>query len=147
MKVAILTPDLSAIESIKTNISQQELTVMQAHPSKGPRTLPIVNDVQPVPTNLQNIIDGPLVIQVPQALVLQTWALENKSAEQLEAEAIQAEKALLNDYIDELNVQLDITNALYNAMINGDKLNVLRDDRRITLKLLKLLARGAKRSL
>jgi hypothetical protein len=147
MKVAILTPDLSAIESIKTNINQQELAVMQAHPSKGPRTLPIVNDVLPVPTNLQNIIDGPLVIQVPQARVLQTWALENKSAEQIEYEDIQAEKAQINSYLTDLQTQLDISNAARAALTNNQRINELEKDTRVLMKSMKFLLRATKRSL
>jgi hypothetical protein len=86
-----------------------------------------------------------LSIQVSGGIATQVWTVRDKTAAELEAEELQAERQQINAYLAEVNTQLDITNAAYNALSNGDKLNVLRDDRRVTLKVAKFLLRSARR--
>jgi hypothetical protein len=104
-----------------------------------------VVDAQPVPSATQVVIDAGVVVGPLEAH--QTWGLRAKTADELEAEALAAEKEQVNAYLTEVNTQLDITNATYNAMTNAQKLDVLRDDRRVTLKVAKFLLRRAKADL
>jgi hypothetical protein len=88
-----------------------------------------------------------LSIQISGGIATEVWAVRDKTAAEIESEELQAEREQINAYLAEVNTQLDITNVAYNALSNADKLNVLRDDRRITLKCVKFLLRAARRGL
>jgi hypothetical protein len=128
---ARINPDTGAIE-------EKDLAVPPP-PNKGWLLLTIVA----APTISATQV-AELSIQISGGIATQVWTVRDKTAAEIEAEELQAERAQINAYLAEVNTQIDITNAAYNALSNGDKLNVLRDDRRVTLKVAKFLLRQAK---
>lgn len=104
-----------------------------------------VIDAQPAPTANQVVIDAGIVVGPVEAH--QTWALRSKTAEESEAEAIQAEKAQITTYIADIQTQLDISNATRAAMTTNQRFNALESDTRATMKAVKFLLRQAKRSI
>jgi hypothetical protein len=106
---------------------------------------PLVVDAKPAPGATQVVVDAGFVIEPAQ--VRQTWAVREMTAEEAEYAALQAEKALIAQDLDAVQARLDITNAAFNAMTTAQKFDVLREDRRVTLKAVKFLLRQAKRAL
>jgi predicted nucleic acid-binding Zn-ribbon protein len=106
---------------------------------------PLVIDAQPTPSATQAIVNAGYVVEPTQ--VRQTWALRDKTADELEVEAIDAAKDGYQAHIDALNVQLDITNAMRGAMTTNQRLNTLEADTRATMKAVKDLLRQAKRAM
>jgi hypothetical protein len=77
----------------------------------------------------------------------QAWAVRSKTADELEAEALAAEKAQLATYLADIQTQLDISNATRGAMTANQRLNTLENDTRATMKAAKFLLRQAKRAM
>jgi hypothetical protein len=132
---ARINPDTGAVE-------QRDFAEVQpAHR----RWVPLIFDAKPAASATQVIVNAGIVVGLTEAH--QTYGLREKTADELEAEALLTEKAQINGYLEELNVQLGISNVAFNAMSNAQKLDVLRDDRRITMKAVKFLLRQVKAGL
>lgn len=100
----------------------------------------------PAPVPGANQVVEPGLPAIDAVNCTQTWVVRDMTAAELEAAALSTEKDQIQGYIDTVNVQLNIDNATYNAMTNAQKLDTLRDDRRILLKAMKYLLRQAKRA-
>jgi hypothetical protein len=109
----------------------------------GKRWVPLIVDAQPAPSATQVVIDAGLVIGQTEAH--QTYALRDKTADELEAEALQTERAQITTYIADIQAQLDISNATRGAMTTNQRLNTLEADTRSTMRAVKYLLRQAKR--
>jgi hypothetical protein len=110
-------------------------------PDKG--WLPLIIDEQPVPTQTQVLVAGLVIGEEAH----QTWALRDKTADEIEYEAIQAEKAQIATYILDIQAQLDISNPTRAAMTTNQRINTLENDTRALLRSTKLLLRQLKRTL
>jgi hypothetical protein len=106
---------------------------------------PLVIDTQPVPSATQYVANAGIVIESGQ--VRQAWALLDKSAEQLEDDAVRAEKQQINTYLADLQTQLDISNAARAALTNVQRINELENDTRVVMRSVKFLLRETKRRL
>lgn len=126
------------------DITQEQFNALDGNPKQA-WLRQLVIDAKPVPSASQVVVDAGYVIEPTQ--VRQTWALRNKTADELEAESLAAEKVQITTCIAEIQTQLDISNAAFNAMTTAQKFDVLRDDRRASMKAIKFLLRQAKRSL
>jgi len=67
------------------------------------------------------------------------------TADELEAAALEAEKAQIVGYITDVQTQLDISNATRGAMTTNQRLNTLEADTRVLLKSVKFMLRRIKR--
>jgi hypothetical protein len=65
----------------------------------------------------------------------------------LEVESLQAEKAQITGYIDDLQTQLAIDNAARALLTNVQRINELEKDTRVLMRAVKFLLRDAKRRL
>lgn len=138
MKVARLTEDLLSVDAV-FEATQEQYDALKAHPTKAEIHWPYIVDAKPVATALQLVVDGPLVVEPTQ--VRKTWLLQAKDAGQIEFEELQAEKAQLAQLILDVKTQLDITNATFNAATTNGRFDILRDDRRLTLRALRFILR------
>jgi hypothetical protein len=110
-------------------------------PDKG--WLPLIIDEQPVPTQTQVLVASLVIGEEAH----QTWGLRDKTEDEIEAEAIRAEKSQIAGYIADIQAQLDITNSARGAMTTSQRLNTLENDTRALLRFCKLAARHLKRTL
>ena len=106
---------------------------------------PLVIDAQPVPSATQYFANAGFVIEAGQ--VRQSWALLDKSPEQLEDESVRAEKQQITTYLADLQTQLDISNATRAALTNVQRINEMEKDTRAVIRSVKFLLRETKRRL
>jgi hypothetical protein len=132
-----------AVESL-VDLDAEEYAGMQIN-GKALRLRLWVPTAPPAPSATQVVEPALPVVDAVNAT--QAWTLRSKTSEELEADAIQAEKIQLTQYITDIQTQLDISNAAFSALTTAQKFDVLRDDRRAALRALKLLLRQLKRSL
>jgi hypothetical protein len=130
---------------INPDTTLQEVRDFAAEPSFAKGWRPLTIEAQPTPSATQYVAAAPIVFG--QLTATQGWVLLDKSADQIEAEEVQAAKAGYQAHIDALNVQLDITNAMRGAMTTNQRLNTLEADTRATMRAVKDLLRQAKRAL
>jgi hypothetical protein len=107
--------------------------------------LPLVIDAQPTPGVNQVVVSAGIVFEATQAR--QTWALREKTADELEVEALTLELAQAANIIANLETQNAITNPQFNALTTAQKFDVLRADRNHGLRALLFLMRRAKRGM
>ena len=131
---ARINPDTGAPETRDFDVDPQR---------KG--WLPLVIDAQPVPSATQRVEFSGYVFEPTQ--VRQPWALVDKTADELEAEALQTEKQQITTYLADLQVQLDVSNATRAALTNSQRIDELEKDTRVLMKSAKYLLRQAKRSM
>lgn len=110
--------------------------------AKGWLLLAIVASPTPSPTQV-----AVLSVQIANNAAVQVWTLRDKSAAEIEAEELQAERAQIAGYIADIQTQLGISNATRGAMATNQRLNELERDTRIALKAAKYLLRQTMRSL
>ncbi len=104
---ARLTPDKLALEQT-VELTTEELAALGEWKQSFMRLYVI--DAQPTPSATQKVIDGAPLID--ETSYHRTWALIDKSAAELEAEAISTEKAELEDRITKLKAAIDQYQAL-----------------------------------
>lgn len=104
-----------------------------------------VVDPQPTPGATQKVVGAGYVVEPTQ--VRQTWSLADKSAAELEADALKTERADLDTYLASLQAQLDISNATRATLSNAQRINELENDTRASMRALKFLLRDARRRL
>jgi hypothetical protein len=138
---ARLTQDKLAVEAI-FDLSAQNFAAQGEWKQSFLRLYVI--DAQPVPSATQ-VLDVPVVVIGP-VEAHQTWALRDKTPDELEAAALDTEKTQLQAYIDDLNVQLAIDNAARALLTNVQRINELEKDTRSTMRAVKFLLRQAKRN-
>jgi hypothetical protein len=136
--------DQATQQATVINLTDEQYLALAGNP-KREWIRPLVIDPQPTPSATQVVVDAGIVVGPTEAH--QTWALRDKTADELEAEAIAAAKAGYQAHIDSLNAQLDITNQMRGAMTTNQRLNTLEADTRATMRAVKDLLRQAKRSI
>jgi hypothetical protein len=114
-------------------------------PSKTADLRVYVIDAQPTPAATQAVESAGIVVGPVEAH--QTWALRDKTADELEDDAIAAELLQTDTLIANIDTQNAITNAAFNAMTTAQKLDVLRADRNHVLRAVKFLLRRARRGM
>jgi hypothetical protein len=102
-----------------------------------------VVDAQPTPSATQVVVNAGIVVGEIEAH--QTWTLRDKTATELEDDALAEELAQLDTLLANIDTQNAITNAAFNAMTTAQKFDVLRADRNHLLRAAKFLLRRAKR--
>ena len=125
-------------------LTPEQFAALQANGKAANLRLWVV-DSRPVPGASQVVIDAGIVVGPVEAH--ETWALRDKTADELEADALSEEKAQIAAYITDLQTQLDISNAARAALTNVQRLNELEKDTRIAMKAAKFLLRQAKRAI
>ena len=125
-------------------LTPENFAVMQSNGKAADLRLFVV-DAQPVPAAGQAVAAAGIVVGPVEAH--QTWSLRSKIADELETDALLAEKALVQGYIDDLNVQLAIDNAARALLTNVQRINELEKDTRSTMKAVKFLLRQSRRAL
>jgi hypothetical protein len=125
------------------DLSVEQFSALQDNGKAAALRLYVV-DAQPTPGAGQVIVDTGIVVGPVEAH--QTWGLRSKTADELEAEAIAAEKAQLDALLANIDTQNAITNTQFNAMTTAQKFDVLRADRNHVLRAVKFLLRQARRS-
>jgi hypothetical protein len=144
MTYARLTEDLLGIERLNA-ISDAEFAVLAA--AFNPKTARFrlqVDDALPTPLPTQKIVSTGYVIELNQ--IRQTWALVDKTADELEADALSEEAQQVTGYIADIQAQLDVSNADRALLTNAQRINELEKDTRVTMRAAKWLLRQAKRS-
>jgi hypothetical protein len=130
-------------------LSDENAASILSHATKAADHRPYVEDQEPTPTPTQRVVRGPIVVTPTEARL--TWALIDKTTEEIAAEAEAAELAAefsqLDAYLTDIQTQNAIDNTAFNAMTTNDKFVVLRTDRRVVLRTLRFLLRRARRGL
>jgi hypothetical protein len=140
---ARLNPEGSAVEGL-VELTADEYAGMQVN-GKAARLRVWVPTAAPVPNASQVVEPAPPVIDAIN--VTQAWELRSKTADELEFDALQTERAQLTQYIADIQTQLDISNATRGAMTTNQRFNTLESDTRATMKAVKFLLRQTKRAL
>jgi hypothetical protein len=122
-----------------------EVRDFAAPPNAAKGWLPLVIDAQPTPSATQRVVDAGIVFEPTQAR--QTWALVDKTADELEADALNDEKAQLVNWLADVQTQLNLENAARALLTNAQRINELEKDTRVLLKIAKRYVRQQKRSL
>jgi hypothetical protein len=123
-------------------LSAEQFAALQANGKAEALRLYVV-DLMPTPSATQVVVDAGIVLGPIEAH--QTWGLRDKTADELEADAIAAELAQVDTLLANIDTQNAITNAQFNAMTTAQKFDVLRADRNHLLRAAKFLLRSAKR--
>ena len=126
----------------RLTLSQAQWDALAGNPKRADLRL-WVTTVAPTPTGTQKVVETAPVIDAINAT--QTWALVDMTADELEAAALEAEKAQIVGYITDVQTQLDISNATRGAMTTNQRLNTLEADTRVLLKSVKFMLRRIKR--
>jgi hypothetical protein len=104
-----------------------------------------VVDAQPTPSASQVVVNAGIVVGPVEAHL--TWALREKTAEEVEADELDAELAQLDTLISNIDTQNSIANSAFNAMTTAQKFDVLRADRNHLLRAARFLLRRARRGI
>lgn len=124
-------------------LTPERFAQMQANGKAAGLRLFVV-DARPVfDAATQMVDDGGIVVGPVEAH--QTWAVRAMTAAELERRELQAEQ--IDTLIDDVRLRLDIDNAAYNAMLPTQKFDVMRDDRRVVLRVARYLLRRVRRGL
>lgn len=102
-------------------------------------------DAQPVPSATQVVVSAGLVVGPVEAH--KTWALRDKTADELEADNLAAEKAQLDNWLTDVQTQLALDNPARALLTNAQRINELEKDTRVLLKAAKRYIRQQKRAL
>jgi hypothetical protein len=102
-------------------------------------------DAKPVPTTTQIVIDAGIVITATEAH--QTWAVREKTATELEAESILAERAKIDEILTDLATQRNVTRTTWDAYTATQLRAEQWRDRQVLLRLANLVARRIKQEL
>ena len=145
MKLAFLSADSTVVVREETYDDQWYAQAQAAGNPKVQRLRPLIVDPLPALTATQVADRGPYVIELAQVRI--TWVVRDKSAAELEADALALEKDQINGYIDDLNTQLNITNATRATLTNAQRINELEKDTRATMKAAKFILRQARRAM
>jgi hypothetical protein len=123
-------------------MSAAEFASMQAHPTRAAQFRSYVIDQQPTATATQVVVDAGFVVEPSQ--VRRTWALREKTTDELEADALAADLLQIGALLDSINAQNEISNSAFTGMTTVQKFDVLRVDRNNVLKAVKFLLRRAR---
>jgi hypothetical protein len=104
-----------------------------------------VVDAQPTPSASQVVVNAGIVVGPVEAHL--TWDLRDKTVDELEADALDAELAQLDTLIASVETQNEVTNSAFNAMTTAQKFDVLRADRNHILRAARFLLRRARRGM
>jgi hypothetical protein len=104
-----------------------------------------VIDAQPVPSATQVVVSAGLVVGPVEAH--KTWALRDKTADELEVDNLAAEKAQLDNWLTDVQTQLALDNPARALLTNAQRINELEKDTRVLLKAAKRYIRQQKRAL
>jgi hypothetical protein len=136
---------ISGTQTIEGAVEMAPAYLATLSPNKQSMFRPLVTDAQPTPSSTQVVLSAGYVIEPTQ--VRETWALREKTADELEDESIGADRAQIAAALDAINTQLAITNAQVDAMTAAQVRSLVRDDRRITLQVLRYMVRRVKRGM
>jgi hypothetical protein len=125
-------------------LSAEQFAALQAN-GKADALRQYVIDAKPTPSATQVVVNSGIVVGPVEAH--QTWALREKTAEELEDDALAAELLQVDTLIASIDTQNAITNSAFNAMTTAQKFDVLRADRNHLLRAAKFLLRRAKRGM
>lgn len=96
-------------------------------------------DSKPVPTSTQVVIDNGIVITATEAR--QTWVVREKTAAELEAGSINAERAKIDEILSDLATQRAVTRTTWDAHTATNLRAEQWRDRQVLLRLANLIAR------
>jgi hypothetical protein len=119
------------------NLTQAQFDALA--PNKRANLRVYIVDQIPAAT-LTQVPGSPVLVVGPVEAHL-TYPLRNKTAGELESEALAVEATTNAQLILDVKTQLDITNATFNALTDPQKIAVLRDDRRLLLRAVRYLLR------
>jgi hypothetical protein len=125
-------------------LSAEQFAALQANGKATALRLYVI-DVKPTPSATQVVVDAGIVVGPVEAH--RTWALRDKTATELEDEALAEELAQLDTLLASIDTQNAVTNVAFNAMTTAQKFDVLRADRNHLLRAAKFLLRRAKRGM
>jgi Tfp pilus assembly protein PilW len=125
-------------------LSAEQFAALQTNGKADTLRLYVV-DVKPTPSATQVVVDSGIVVGPVEAH--QTWSLREKTADELEDDALSAELLQVDTLLANIDTQNAITNAAFNAMTTAQKFDVLRADRNHLLRAAKFLLRRAKRGM
>jgi hypothetical protein len=138
-----LTQDKLAVEKSDIELSAQEFAALVEWKQSFMRLY--VVDAAPVPSASQVVEAGvPLITPTEYHA---TWVLREKTADELEAEALNGEKAQLVNWLDDVQTQLNLDNAARALLTNAQRINELEKDTRVLLKVAKRYVRQQKRAI
>jgi hypothetical protein len=106
---------------------------------------PLAIDTQPAASATQIIVDAGYVIEPTQ--VRQTWALREKTADEIEVGDVLAERDKLPEIIADLKTQRDVTRAQWDAFTANQLRAEQWRDRQVLLRLASMVARSMKQGL
>lgn len=124
-------------------MSEENAQAILAHQTKGENHRAYFVDPEPVPAAGQRVQRGPVVVTPTEAR--QTWELVAKTAAEIEVEELQAELAQVDQLITDVQTQLAIDNATFNAATTAGKFDILRADRRLLLRTARFVLRRIRR--
>lgn len=132
MQIAIIDEQRTLLNL--SEVPNEDYLALQAHPTKAAFILPVVIDAQPTPTSQQVVESAGYVVEAAQ--VRRTWALRDKTAAELDDDALAAElvqiKALRSALQADVTAGLTAaptTQAQAFAAIQDLKRRALRTDR------------------
>jgi hypothetical protein len=102
-------------------------------------------DAKPVPTATQVVIGAGIVITATEAH--QTWTVREKTAAELEAESIFAERAKIDEILTDLATQRAVTRTTWDAYTATQLRAEQWRDRQVLLRLANLVARRIKQEI
>jgi hypothetical protein len=103
-------------------------------------------DAMPVPTATQVVIDAGIVITVTEAR--QTWSVREKTAAELEAESIAAERnSSIDGILTDITAQRAVTRTTWDAYTATQLRAEQWRDRQVLLRLANLVARRIKQEI
>lgn len=148
MRFARLHPDTLLFRDIIEMTQQQYDALLISNPNKAALLRLLVTD--PLPTinaAIEKIVVGPIVIEAAQAR--ETWTVVPKTADELEADELEAEQSQIANRITNINEAIDEHQAIlaipYSepppAATNGLEITALRDRMRVAEQLLRVLER------
>jgi hypothetical protein len=125
----------------------RELTAEQfaaLAPNKQADLRVYIVDARPIPSATEVVVDVGVVVGLVEAHY--TYGLRAKTADELEGDALSAEKIdQIDGYLLDLNTQLNISNADRALLTNVQRINELEKDTRVLMRAVKFLLRQAKR--
>jgi hypothetical protein len=124
------------------DLTPEQYVALQANGKAAWLRLWIV-DAKPVPTATQLVIDAGIVITATEAH--QTWAVREKTAAELEAESIAAERnSSIDGILTDIATQRAVTRTTWDAYTAAQLRAEQWKDRQVLLRFANLLARRMK---
>jgi hypothetical protein len=126
------------------DLTPEQYTALEANGKATWLRVWVVNP-QPVPTATQVVVNSGILITATEAH--QTWTVREKTAAELEAESIAAERAKIDEVLTDLATQRNVTRTTWDALTAAQLRAEQWRDRQVLLRLANLVARRIKQEI